>query len=138
MDKADKEKLTRHLSSLVAKTSWNQALETALVENKVFGRTLLDLILVGNALSRLRVKFIQGSRNLKRWFISRVLSSAQAKQNGERLQKFYLDVQKRGPKAFDGLIRSLVASGNYEAAAILDPTVKSQQRTTSSIQARTE
>ena len=48
----------------------------------------------------------------------------QAKQNGERLQKFYLDVQKRDPKAFDGLVRSLVASGNFEAAHILDPTVK--------------
>ena len=46
MDRSDRDKLTRHLSSLVAKTTWNQALETALVENKVFGRTLLDLILV--------------------------------------------------------------------------------------------
>ena len=36
----------------------------------------------------------------------------------------YLDAQKRGPNAFKGLVKSLVESGNFEAANILDPSVE--------------
>jgi len=35
------------------------------------------------------------------------------------VKQLYLDVQRRGPKAFRELIGTLLGSGNYEAAKIL-------------------
>ena len=40
------------------------------------------------------------------------------------MTKMYLDSQKRGPKAFVGLVKSLKDSDNFEAAAILDESVE--------------
>lgn len=36
----------------------------------------------------------------------------------------YMDVQKRGPKAFAGLVAALEESGNSVAANLLDASVK--------------
>ncbi len=55
----------------------------------------------------------------------KVISSLfpQSKPEGDRSQQLFLDVQKRGPRAFSGLVRCLVESGNGEAARVLDPSV---------------
>ncbi len=92
MDRSDKEKLTRNLSVLAAKTTWNPSLEAALLKHKVFSRTLLEPML--------------------------------AKNEGDRSHQLFLDVQKRGPRAFAGLLRCLLESGNYAAARVLDPSVE--------------
>ncbi len=46
MDRSDKEKLTRNLSTLAAKTRWNERLQAALLEHKVFSQKLMETILV--------------------------------------------------------------------------------------------
>ena len=41
-----------------------------------------------------------------------------------RSRKLYMDVQRRGPRAFHGLVSALAESGNGAAARILDPSVE--------------
>lgn len=48
----------------------------------------------------------------------------QLKEGSDRIHQLYLDVLKRGPGAFSGLVKSLADSGNGEAAKCLDPNVE--------------
>ena len=42
----------------------------------------------------------------------------------EWIRQLYFSIQKRGPKAFDHLVRALVESGNSVAANILDCSIE--------------
>ncbi len=48
MESVDKARITENLSTLSAKTTWNDALEASLLEQKIFSKALLQAILVIN------------------------------------------------------------------------------------------
>jgi hypothetical protein len=43
------------------------------------------------------------------------------KSDEERARKFYTEVQRRGPQAFESLVQALANSGNADAVKILEP-----------------
>lgn len=53
------------------------------------------------------------------------LEEIRSAESGSRKRKLYLEVQRRGPKAFGHLVTALLESGNGGAAKILDPEAES-------------
>ncbi len=112
MDPEDKDKLNRNLSKLASKTKWSESLEQHLVDNNVFSQKLLDVMLV----RRVSQPVASPSSSITPLF--------QTDKSGSiRSRQLFLDVQKRGPRAMERLIKSLVESDNFEAAKVLDPTL---------------
>ena len=65
---------------------------------------------------------------LERKVFSRtLLEPILARPEAERARQLYLDVQKRGPRAYAALLGCLAESGNYEAARVLNPAIEVPQ-----------
>jgi len=94
MEDSDREKIRSNLSRLVLRTQWNEKLETCLLTKGVFKPKMIELI-----------------------------KSAGTDQESW-IRQLFMDVQKRGPKAFENLVGSLQGSGNCVAANILDVNIK--------------
>ena len=75
------------------RTTWTQSLEESLVARGVFKPKMIELI------------------------------KGEAQDEDGKVRQLYLDVQKRGPKAFKNLTAALVDSGNVVAANLLDSTI---------------
>jgi len=94
MDPKDKKKITEQLTALLKLTSFDTTLETKLIEKNIFTHEMLERI--------------KRSTNT----------------NTDNARQLYLEVPKRGPRAFENLVLALVESGNVGAARILDPNVE--------------
>ena len=94
MDDTDRDKISSNLPKLVLRTSWNDKLESSLVGKNVFKQKMINDI------------------------------KSETKDQEMRIRQLYLDVQKRGPKAFRSFVSSLDESDNSVAANILDPEIK--------------
>lgn len=94
MDPKDKKKITEQLTALLKLTSFDTTLETKLIEKNIFSHEMLERI--------------KRSTNT----------------NTDNARQLYLEVPKRGPRAFENLVLALVESGNVGAAKILDPNVE--------------
>ena len=94
MEDDDREKIRSNFGRLVLRTQWNEKLETNLTVKGVFKPKMIQLI-KGAGIDQ------------ESW-----------------IRQLYMDVQKRGPKAYANLVKSLQESDNCVAANILDTNVK--------------
>jgi len=94
MDQGDKSKITNHLSLLISRTSFDGTLESKLLEKKIFTPEMIE-------------RFKHPSNT-----------------NKDNARQLFLEVPKRGPKAFKSLVSALAESGNVSAAKLLDPDLE--------------
>jgi hypothetical protein len=95
MEDADRDKITSKIGKLVLHTKWNVKLETGLLSKGVFKPKMIEL-----------------------------LKATCGEDEDDRVRQLFLDVQRRGPRAFANLIKSLEESDNSAAANILDPSIE--------------